>query len=85
MNVHEDNTTAITAVWAKKDQTMKTLERNHGVVLGWMHERVKAGDYNSIHTRSGDMSADLYTKAFTQRLLWTKIEEVGQYSYAGRN
>ena len=55
---------------------MKTLERNHGVVLGWMHERVKAGDYNLIHTRSEDMSADLYTKAFTQRPLWTRLRKL---------
>merc|ERR1712066_88011 len=38
-----------------------------------MHERVKARDYNLIHTRSGDISADVYTKAFTQKSIWTKL------------
>ena len=76
MNVHEDNTTAITAVRTNKNQTMKTLERNHGVVLGWMHERVKEGNYNLIHTRSEDMSADLFTKAFTQKVIWTKLRKL---------
>ena len=45
-------------------------------MIGWTHERVKAGDYNLNHTSPGDMSADLYTKAFTQKPIWTKVRKL---------
>ena len=40
INLHEDNTTAIHSVRTGKNPTMKTLERNFGVKVGYMHEQV---------------------------------------------
>ena len=59
--IHEDNTTCIIAYTTGKNPTMKDLERCFGVSLAWGHQRMMSGDYIMVHTRSHDMSADIYT------------------------
>ena len=76
VNVHEDNTTAIAGVRSGKNPIMRTLERGHGVSMGWLHERVATGDYNSIHTRSTNMTADIFTKPFTDPVTWTRLRRL---------
>ncbi len=65
VNVQEDNTSAITAASTGKNPTMKTLERCFGVSVAWINEQMRSGDYNMVHTRTHDMSADIYIKGFT--------------------
>ena len=76
VNVHEDNTTAIAGVRSGKNPTMKTLERGHGVSIGWLHERVATGDYNLVHTRTTNMTADIFTKPFTDPVTWTRLRRL---------
>ena len=73
IKLHEDNTTAIHGVRTGKNPTMTTLQRNFGVKVGYMHERVCGNGegtptpYVLVHTASRHMSADIYTKGFTNR------------------
>ena len=83
VNLHEDNTTAIHGVRTGKNPTMKTLERNFGVKVGYMHEQVcGTGDdgppspFTLIHTSSRHMSADIYTKGFTDKTLFSTLKQM---------
>ena len=76
LNVQEDNTTAIAGARSGKNPTMKTLERGHGVSVGWINERIVSGNYNLIHTRTKHMSADIYTKAFANPETWHRLRKL---------
>jgi hypothetical protein len=76
MNLHEDNTPCIHIAGTGVNKTMKTLERNFGCKIGWIHERIRDGYYNLIHTRTKDMTADIYTKGFTDAVLWTRLRRL---------
>ena len=52
---------------------MKDLERCFGVSLAWGHMRMTSGDYIIVHTRSHDMSADIYTKGFANNALFQRL------------
>ena len=65
INLHEDNSTTCVAVRTGKDPTMTTLERGHGVIVGWINERLMSGDYNLTHTRTRHMSGDLYIRSIS--------------------
>jgi hypothetical protein len=53
---------------------MKPLDRNPGISVGWIHEKIVEGSYNFIHTRTEHMSADIYTKSFTDFGLWQRLK-----------
>ena len=74
--VHEDNTTCISAVSTGKNPTMKTLERCFGVCLAWLSSRMMSGDYNLVHTRSHDMTADIHTKGFDDVGLYRRLRKL---------
>ena len=76
INVHEDNSAAVSAVKSGKNPTMKTLERGHGVSIGWLHERAEQGDYVIVPTRSEDMSADIYTKSIMDAKTWNTLRKL---------
>ncbi len=40
IHLHEDNSTAITIAATGNNQTMNTIERWHGVSIGWVHEKI---------------------------------------------
>lgn len=54
---------------------MKYLERYDGIKIGVIYERVHTGEHNIIHTRSENMTADIYTKPFPnhQLLTWNRL------------
>ena len=52
---------------------MKTLERQRGVIISWIHSEIIDGRYNIIHTRTEHMSADMFTKTFTDVGLWSRL------------
>ena len=74
--LQEDNTACIQCASTGKNQTMKTLERGFGVNIGWNHDRVESGDYVLVHTRSTCMSADIYTKGFSNPVAWTRLRRL---------
>ena len=76
VNVHEDNTTTVQIVRSGKSQSMKTLERNAGISVRWLHERILSGDYNIYHCRTIDMSADIYTKATKDVASWRRLRKL---------
>jgi hypothetical protein len=60
---------------------MKTLERCFGISVTKINERMLSGDYIMVHTRSHDMSADIYTKGFTDVALFNRLRYlIGVYS-----
>ena len=73
INLHEDNSTTCVAARTGKNPTMTTLERGHGVQIGWINERLVSGDYNLIHTRTQHMAADIYTKYFSNPETWQRL------------
>ena len=72
--IQGDNITCIIAYTTGKSPTMKDLERCFGVSLAWGHQRMMAGDYIMVRTRSHDMSADIYTKGFLNRTLFRRLK-----------
>ena len=44
------------------------------VSLAWGHQRMMSGDYIMVHTRSHDMSADIYTKGFLNKTLFRRLK-----------
>jgi hypothetical protein len=82
IKIHEDNTTAIHCVRCG-NHTMKTLERNFGTKLAWMHEQVmgpkadgRDSRYCIVHTASQDMAADIYTKPFTDKRTFSNLKRL---------
>ena len=73
VDLHEDNSTTVQVAYTGKNPSMKLLERGHGISVGNIHEHVRNGDINFIHTRSEHMSADIYTKHFTNPQLWNRL------------
>ena len=61
-----ENSTGIRGACTGKNPTMKTLERGHGVSVGWIHEKIETREYNLIHTSTDVMAADIYTKAISK-------------------
>ena len=61
MNCHEDNSAVIQVGQSGKNPSMKPLDRNPGISVGWIHEKIVEGSYNFIHTRTEHMAADIYT------------------------
>jgi len=74
--LHEDNTVCIHAAKTGRNPTMKTLERNFGVSVAWLNERLKSGEYIIVHCGSKNMSADIYTKGFTDKCLWERLNQL---------
>ena len=64
----------VSLVTTGKHPTMKILERCFGVWLSWLNHRIRAGDYVIVHTRSHDMSADIYTKGVVDRKLFERLK-----------
>jgi len=82
MHLHEDNTTAIHCV-RTGNHTMKTLERNFGTKISWMHDQVMGHDehgtgtaYSIVHTGSKHMAADIYTKGFTDKRCFGNLRKI---------
>ena len=75
INIQEDNTLAMTCARTGKNAQMKYLERYDGIKIGVIYERVHTGEHNIIHTRSENMTADIYTKPFPngQSTLWKRL------------
>ena len=63
--VHEDNQAMIKVVQSGRNPTMRYLGRTHGVSVAWLHETFKGEDLDLAYEQSSRMSADIFTKAFT--------------------
>jgi hypothetical protein len=71
---HEDNQAMIRVVQTGRNPTMRHLDRVHRVSIATLHERLgdpeTKDNIDMIYTKSIDMSADIYTKAFTDAEAW---------------
>ena len=77
---HEDNTAMIRVVETGRNPTMKHLNRVHGVGIAFLHEILTLPETNDPVTfkyeESANMSADIYTKAFTDTEKWTNVRKL---------
>jgi len=72
LTFHEDNATAIIAMQQGYSNTMRHLERTHGVCLRALAERFHEPFYHLVYERSALQSGDIYTKGFTNAAEWTR-------------
>ena len=57
-----------------KNPTMRYLHRTHRVNVAWLHERFQGkADLDLIYETSDTMCADIYTKAFTDKIKWDSV------------
>ena len=57
-----------------KNPTMRYLHRTHRVSVAWLHERFKGKvDLDIVYEKSDNMCADIYTKAFTDKVKWQQV------------
>jgi hypothetical protein len=68
--LHEDNETALGVIKTGKTHTMRHLWRTHEVDIAWLNDLHKAGVFTAQKCPSGDMRADMFTKAFTEPPRW---------------
>ena len=66
----EDNEAAIKVMNSGKNPTMRHMQRTHGLDLAWLTEQFQKGDYRIEYSPTRSMFADVFTKAFTDRLKW---------------
>ena len=67
--VHEDNQAMLRVIETGNNPTMRYLHRTHRVSVAWLHERFKGKvDLDIVYEKSDNMCADIYTKAFTDRV-----------------
>ena len=52
---------------------MKDLERAFGISLAWGYQRICSGDDIMMHTRTHDMTADIFTKGFQNKHLLKRL------------
>ena len=70
LKFHEDNQSMISVMTTGKNFSMRYATRTARLPIAWMHERFKAGVLELQYELSARMTADIYTKAFTDRDKW---------------
>ena len=55
---------------------MRLPKRTHGVNVAWSAEQFARPDVNLVYERSVRMSADIFTKAFSDPLKWKAVCEL---------
>ena len=78
--IREDNTTCISTNLSGKNGQMKELERAFGVYVSWNCARLNSGDYETLYTRSHDMTADISTKGFDDAALYARLSLLMNYT-----
>ena len=72
--VHDDNPAMRRVVETGKNPTMRYLHRTHRVSVSWLHECFKGKkDLDIVYEKSDNMCADIYTKAFTDKVKWGAV------------
>ena len=66
----------ISVCLSSKNPTMRHLKRTHGVNVAWLAEQFARSDVMLVYERSVRMSADIFTKAFTDHLKWQAVCEL---------
>jgi len=76
----EDNEAAIKVMSSGRNPTMRHMQRTHGLDLAWLCERFDKGDYNLTYCPTRSMSADIFTKGFTDKNKWIHARKlIGHY------
>ena len=69
---HEDNTTAAHSIRTGRTN-IRHLGRTHRVALAWLHEQLLADEYDLLVESSALRAADIFTKAFTDKVTWKSV------------
>eukprot|EP00972_Heterocapsa_arctica_P005172 768374-Heterocapsa_arctica.AAC.1 len=62
----------IRVVETGRNPTMRYLLPTHGVSVAWLHGTFKKDCFDLDYELSSRMCADIYTKAFTDAVLWVQ-------------
>ena len=70
---HEDNTAMIRICQTGRNPTMRYLSRTMGISIAWLYERFQGTNLELIYEESAKMAADIFTKAFTDKVKWQEV------------
>ena len=73
---HEDNQAMIQIMKSGKSDKLRHVGRTHRVSIHWLHERFQEPHYKLEYCESADQAADVFTKAFQDRLRWARACEL---------
>ena len=73
LDCHEDNTAMIRICQAGRNPTMRYLSRTMGISIAWLYERFQDTNLELIYEESAKMTADIFTKAFTDKAKWQEV------------
>ena len=76
----EDNEAAIRVLSAGRNPTMRHMQRTQGISLSWIWERFERKEFELDKCPTREMSADIFTKPFTDKTTWTHARKlIGHY------
>ena len=73
IDFQEDNQACIQVLKTGKNPTMRHLGRTHKVCVAWLHEQFQGDNMNTSYCDSALQCADVFTKAFTDKLCWNPV------------
>ena len=59
-----------------RNTSMRHMGRTHCVCVAWLHERINDGSISVQYCKTNDMLADIFTKAFTDKVKWRQLCEM---------
>ena len=73
LTLQEDNKSAIAIIRSGRNPAIRHMSRTHGVNVSWLHEQLNRKKYSISKCDTNDMSADIFTKSFTDAKKWDSL------------